>query len=127
MMDWSTGGIILGTFIFIAMLLGIFILVFPPKKDPNNPNNAYNNVLTIIYVLLGIIGVIVLIIVIPLISKYSVYIPVFFSKGILYFYTLFSSILGIILYMGFMTYFYNYGGLLTLFAKKIMMEPMIIV
>ena len=118
MMDWSTGGIILGTFIFIAMLLGIFILIFPPKKDPNNPNNAYNNVLTIIYVLLGIIGVIGLIIGIPLISKYSVYIPVFFSKGILYFYTLFSSILGIILYMGFMTYFYNYGGLLTLFAKK---------
>ena len=115
---WSTGCAILGTFIFIAMLLGIFILVFPPKNDPNNPTNAYNNVLTIIYVLLGIIGLMVVIGGVKYISENAASVPIFVSNSISYFYTLFPSIIGIILYMSFMTYFYNYGGLLTLFAKK---------
>ena len=103
--------------IFIAIIIGIFMLVFYPKKPENSPNNpdvAYNNIMIIIYVLISMIIVGLLFQGYKHISK----LPSIVGSGMSYIMKLMYSLIGIILYMVFMSYFYGYGGLLTIFAKK---------
>jgi hypothetical protein len=113
--DPATIGLLVA--IFIAIIIGIFMLVFYPKKPENNPNNpdvAYNNIMIIIYVLISIIIVGILFKGYQNISK----LPSIVGSGMSYIMKLMYSLIGIILYMVFMSYFYGYGGLLTIFAKK---------
>ena len=108
-------GIAIIIFTFIAILLGIFTLVFPPADyDPGNPDKAYSTIKNIIYVLVALIGLII----IGLIGKNWKIFPSILSSGVSYISKLIYSIIGIIIYMIFMTYFFNYGGLLTIVAKK---------
>ena len=103
--------------IFIAIIIGIFMLVFYPKKpenSPNNPDMAYKNIMIIIYVLISMIIVGILFYGYQNISK----LPSIVGSGMSYIMKLMYSLIGIILYMVFMSYFYGYGGLLTIFAKK---------
>ena len=103
--------------LFIAIIIGIFMLVFYPKKPENSPNNpdvAYKNIMIIIYVLISMI-------IVGLLFKGYKHIsqlPSIFQSGMSYIMKLMYSLIGIILYMVFMSYFYGYGGLLTIFAKK---------
>lgn len=81
---------------------------------PGNPDKAYSNIKNIIYVLVALIGLII----IGLIGKNWKIFPGILSSGVSYISKLIYSIIGIIIYMIFMTYFFDYGGLLTLVAKK---------
>jgi hypothetical protein len=89
--------------------------VFPPADyDPGNPDKTYSIIKNIIYVLVALIGLII----IGLIGKNWKQVPTIISSGVSYISKLIYSLLGIIIYMIFMTYFFDYGGLLTLVAKK---------
>jgi hypothetical protein len=113
--DPATIGLLVA--IFIAIIIGIFMLVFYPKKPENSPNNpdvAYNNIMIIIYVLISMIIVGILFKCYQNIST----LPSIVGSGMSYIMKLMYSLIGIILYMVFMSYFYGYGGLLTIFAKK---------
>jgi hypothetical protein len=113
--DPATIGLLVA--IFITIIIGIFMLVFYPKNPDNSPNNpdvAYNNIMIIIYVLISMIIVGILFKGYQNIST----LPSIVGSGMSYIMKLMYSLIGIILYMVFMSYFYGYGGLLTIFAKK---------
>ena len=99
--------------IFISVILGIYILIYSQNR-PNNPNIAMQNILTIFYTFIAISG---------FMSLYFIYkhwnqLPSLLKSGISYSYKLFFPFLWILLFMTAVNYFYNYGGLLTIFAKR---------
>ena len=74
-------GIAIIIFTCIAILLGIFTIVFPPADyHPGNPDKAYSNIKNIIYVLVALIGLII----IGLIGKNWKIFPGILSSGVSY-------------------------------------------